>query len=97
MAKVIVDLSISLDGFIAGADDGPGNPLGDGPRPPFTWMGAGPERNPIDQWAVPPDTSLPVVEEWSRRRGSDDQRGAARSTSPAVGRTAIPSTCPTWC
>ena len=69
MAKVIVDLSISLDGFIAGADDGPGNPLGDGGGALFTWMGAGPERNRIDQWLCPPDASLPVVEEWIREAG----------------------------
>jgi hypothetical protein len=30
MAKIIVALSISLDGFIPGADDGAGKPLGDG-------------------------------------------------------------------
>lgn len=29
MGSVIVGLSISLDGFIAGANDGPDNPLGD--------------------------------------------------------------------
>jgi hypothetical protein len=35
MGKVIVDLSMSLDGYIAGPNDGPGNPLGDGGDAPF--------------------------------------------------------------
>jgi hypothetical protein len=30
MSKVVVDLSVSLDGFIAGPNDGRDNPLGDG-------------------------------------------------------------------
>jgi hypothetical protein len=30
LADVVVGLSISLDGYIAGPNDGPGNPLGDG-------------------------------------------------------------------
>jgi hypothetical protein len=30
MAKVIVELSMSLDGFVAGPNDGPENGLGDG-------------------------------------------------------------------
>ena len=32
MSKVIVELSTSLDGFIAGPNDGPENGLGDGGR-----------------------------------------------------------------
>ena len=31
MGPVMVDLSVSVDGFIAGPNDGPDNPLGDGP------------------------------------------------------------------
>jgi hypothetical protein len=30
VSKVIVDMGMSLDGFIAGPNAGPGNPLGDG-------------------------------------------------------------------
>jgi dihydrofolate reductase len=37
MAKVIVALSMSLDGFIAGAHDGRDNPLGDGGGRLFDW------------------------------------------------------------
>ena len=70
MGKVIVDVSISLDGFIAGADDGPSNPLGTGGAALFAWMGAGPERNRIDRWLCPPDASLPIVEGWTRDAGA---------------------------
>jgi hypothetical protein len=41
---VVADLSVSLDGFIAGPDDGPGKPLGDGGGPLFGWRTAGTER-----------------------------------------------------
>jgi dihydrofolate reductase len=37
MANVIVDLTVSLDGFIAGAHDGAENPLGDGGTRLFDW------------------------------------------------------------
>jgi hypothetical protein len=30
MGKVVVCLSVSLDGYIAGPGDGPGSPLGEG-------------------------------------------------------------------
>jgi dihydrofolate reductase len=41
MAKVIVELSISLDGFVAGPNDGPDNPLGDGGKRLFDWYESG--------------------------------------------------------
>jgi len=37
MSKVIVELSTSLDGFIAGPNDGPENGLGDGGERLFKW------------------------------------------------------------
>jgi dihydrofolate reductase len=37
MTIVMTGLSTSLDGFIAGPDDGPGNPLGDGGERLFDW------------------------------------------------------------
>jgi dihydrofolate reductase len=70
MGKVIVDLSVSLDGYIAGANDGPTNPLGDGGEALFAWMGAGPERNRVDKWLCPPDTSRQIVEEWKADTGA---------------------------
>lgn len=41
MAKVLVALSMSLDGFIAGANDGVENPLGDGGMRLFDWYFSG--------------------------------------------------------
>jgi dihydrofolate reductase len=41
MGKVLVQLSMSLDGFIAGPNDGPGNPLGDGGEQLFKWYSSG--------------------------------------------------------
>jgi dihydrofolate reductase len=37
MANVMVDLAMSLDGFIAGSNDGPDQPLGDGGMRLFDW------------------------------------------------------------
>ena len=69
MGKVIVDLSVSLDGFIAGADAGMDSPLGVGGERLFHWFSAGPESNRVNQWFCPPDAisirlfvgSLPVT------------------------------------
>ncbi len=41
MGKVMVGLSMSLDGFIAGPNDGPENPLGDGGEHLFKWYSSG--------------------------------------------------------
>jgi dihydrofolate reductase len=70
MSSVIVDLSISLDGCIAGPNDGPANPLGDGGGALFAWMSAGPERNRRDVWLCPPDASMPIIEEWTSSCGA---------------------------
>jgi dihydrofolate reductase len=64
MGKVIVDLTVSLDGFVAGADDGPHQPLGRGGSALFDWMGAGPEKNRRERRLAPPDASKVVVDEW---------------------------------
>lgn len=70
MGKVVVGLSMSLDGYIAGPDDGPEHPLGRGGERLFAWMSAGPEANRIDRWMAPPDASVPVVEAWSAECGA---------------------------
>src|SRR5688572_6846562 len=70
MGKVVVDLSMSLDGFIAGSDDGPGLPLGRGGEGLFTWMSAGPESNRVNRWLCPPDASKVVVDEWMTEGGA---------------------------
>jgi dihydrofolate reductase len=41
MSKVIVELSMSLDGFVAGPNDGPERPLGDGGERLFQWYSSG--------------------------------------------------------
>ena len=70
MGKVVVDLSVSLDGYIAGPDDGPALPLGRGGEALFEWMTAGPERNRVDRFLRPPDASRQIVEEWHATAGA---------------------------
>ncbi len=41
MSKVVVELSMSLDGFVAGPNDGPENGLGDGGDRLFKWYYSG--------------------------------------------------------
>ena len=41
MSKVVLELSMSLDGFIAGPHDGPDNGLGDGGDALFKWYSTG--------------------------------------------------------
>jgi len=63
MGDVVVGLSISVDGFIAGPNDGPGNPLGDGGARLFDWWTAGSEALGSDDRFRPPTRSRAVVEE----------------------------------
>jgi dihydrofolate reductase len=63
MGNVLVQLSVSLDGFIAGPNDGPGNPLGDGGGRLFDWWSAGTERIGPDDRFKPPARSREVAEE----------------------------------
>ena len=41
MGDVFTVLTMSLDGFIAGPNDGPGRPLGEEGERLFTWYGSG--------------------------------------------------------
>lgn len=70
MGKVVVDLSVSLDGFVAGRDDGPELPLGRGGEALFAWMSAGPESNRVERRLNPPDASKVVVDEWMTECGA---------------------------
>jgi dihydrofolate reductase len=70
MGKVIIGLSVSLDGYIAGPDDGMEFPLGRGGERLFTWMSAGPESNRVHEYLCPPDASLPVVRAWQTECGA---------------------------
>jgi len=64
MGKVVVDLSMSLDGYIAGPNDGPGNPLGDGGGALFEWMRVNSEAYGTEDFINPPEASREVVDEW---------------------------------
>ena len=77
MGKMIVELSMSLDGYIAGPNDGRGNPLGDGGDALFEWMRVNPVAYGTKDFINPPEASRAVVDEWydggaiiSGRRGS---------------------------
>lgn len=70
MGSVVVDLTVSLDGYVAGPDDGPGLPLGRGGERLFEWMSAGPESNRVDNRLSPPDPSKVVVDEWLTEYGA---------------------------
>jgi dihydrofolate reductase len=70
MGTVAVDLTVSLDGFIAGPDDGPELPLGRGGERLFTWMSAGPEVNRVEDRITPPDASKVVIDEWMTEYGA---------------------------
>ena len=70
MGDVLVELTMSLDGFIAGPDDGAQFPLGRGGEALFTWMSAGPPENEVDPRIRPPDASMVVVNEWMTEYGA---------------------------
>lgn len=70
MGTLIVDLSMSLDGFIAGRDGGAEFPLGRGGEGLFTWIGAGPESNRVERRVAPPDASKVVIDEWMTQGGA---------------------------
>ena len=54
MGNVVVGLTMSVDGFIAGPNDGPGNPLGDGGGRLFNWWSDGSARvGPDDRFRPP--------------------------------------------
>jgi dihydrofolate reductase len=63
MSRVVVGLTVSLDGFIAGPNDGPANPLGDGGGKLFEWWTAGTEPMGGDDRFRPPARSRAVVRE----------------------------------
>ena len=47
MGKVITELSMSLDGFVAGPNDSPDNPMGDGGMRLFQWYNSGDTAFPL--------------------------------------------------
>ncbi|GAA3389575.1 dihydrofolate reductase family protein [Cryptosporangium minutisporangium] len=69
MSTVIVGLSVSLDGYIAGAGDGVDAPLGRGGEALFAWMTAGAD-NPAEPRLAPTGASKSIVDEWQRTTGA---------------------------
>jgi dihydrofolate reductase len=47
MSKVFVELTMSLDGYVAGPNDSPDNPLGDGGQRLFDWYRSGDTELPL--------------------------------------------------
>src|SRR5439155_17681546 len=47
MGKVVTELSVSLDGFVAGPNDSPERPLGDGGERLFEWYSSGDTAFPL--------------------------------------------------
>jgi dihydrofolate reductase len=63
MGIVVVDLSISVDGFVAGPNDGPGDPLGEGGGRLFAWWTSGTETVGPDERFRPSPASAAVARE----------------------------------
>jgi dihydrofolate reductase len=61
MGPVVVDLSVSVDGYVAGPDDGPDNPLGDGGGRLFDWWMGGSELVGPDERFKPVPESAEVA------------------------------------
>jgi dihydrofolate reductase len=70
MSKVVIGLSVSVDGFIAGPNDGSEYPLGVGGETLFEWMDMGPESNRVHEYIKTTNASKPVVDEWLRDAGA---------------------------
>lgn len=69
MGKVYVELSMSLDGFIAGPNDGPENGLGDDGDQLFKWYGSGDTDFPLPGtdmvFRIPAASAELLRESWS--------------------------------
>lgn len=63
MGTVIADMSMSLDGFSTGPNDGPGNPLGDGGDQLHEWMAG------LGDWGERPDLTGPHADVFRASRG----------------------------
>lgn len=69
MSKTIVELSMSLDGFVAGPNDNPDNGLGDGGEALFAWYYNGDTAVPLPgtdmQFMVAPESAELIQREWA--------------------------------
>ncbi len=69
MGKVVTELSVSLDGFVAGPNDSPDLPLGEGGAALFVWYSSGDVALPLPGTAmimhVSPASADLLREEWA--------------------------------
>ena len=69
--KVALDISMSLDGFIAGTNDGPANPLGDGGMSLHDWIwGKKPKRAGVAPGQTATGSNREVFDELIRTTGA---------------------------
>ena len=70
MGKVITELSVSLDGFVAGPNDSPELPLGEGGERLFQWYYSGDTTLPLPgtdmEFRVSQASAELLSEEWVR-------------------------------
>jgi len=70
MAKVTASITISVDGYIAGPDDGPGKGLGDGGERLHHWVFGGPWRYEDDRRSQPSGEDAAWLEQARARLGA---------------------------
>jgi dihydrofolate reductase len=71
MALLIAELSMSLDGYIAGPNAGVANPLGDGGEQLHKWMyGLATWREPQGLAGGKTNRDSAVIDDWSARKGA---------------------------
>ncbi len=89
MTKVVIDMSMSLDGFVAGPDDSKDNPLGrHGGMHVFDWYFSGGEeyRNPLLR--PEPGTNRNEVERMFAEKAAPSSSAGERTRSRTVGAAA---------
>jgi len=63
MGKVIFDITASLDGFVAGPNDNPENPMGDGGMRLFDWYFSDPETTRSPEFIDPEASDREILDE----------------------------------
>ena len=82
MSKVVAGITISVDGYITGPDDGPGQGLGVGGERLHYWVFGGPWSYDSPRRGEPPARTR---RGWTRRRGDIGAVIAGRGTYEAAG------------
>ena len=93
MGNAVLSMSMSVDGFIAGPNDGPGNGLGDGGHRMHEWFGMDPEGSHNDAVARLSGVNREVMDEvmatgrWSPAGGRSNTRAAGEVTTTTACRS----------